>query len=672
MGLGNNASAFTNAQNLPETSASATNGGNGGANGIPLTVQGAIAQGLNMGFQYPNTQFPMSESFMQRSPAEQAQAAYAAAAMAEKRLAISSRGNEKKDSSENNSLDAGNGLPATIAPSNGTNNSYSSDKMNQVSMLMGSAAPASNFAVNPAFANVLFPGAVQGFFNPANGAVPGANVMPQNLLAQAGYGYQLPQGLGAMSLPGNASLAGSALPSAFASSVNQSQVPITSTSSPTGLMPVAAIPHKKKKVKGKPKRPLSAYNLFFKHERQRILASLTQEAEQAEESENNDAAKGDTDKDKDQESNGDDAKNIKVEDQSSSSDNKTSTEDKSSTDDKTSSDDKVSDKEKDQPEGQDEKDLAAKKKKPHGKIGFETLAKTIGQRWAKLEPDELKKYKDLAHEDMKRYKSEMEIFLTKRQDTDAQERSVQAAESQAPGNVTAGNEAKAFDQQFQMQLLQQQAAQASPWGAVMNNGMNPAQVQNYAMNPNALQSNMLMQALLVQQMKQQQQQQQQFNQQQQQQQLMMNQQSMQAQLQSQLQSDGGQDEDNSEHSSKKQKTDAQDPYQHQSFAPFGLQPGAGAMGNAAPNGMSNVSNGMYGGNFNPSMNGGDLLSNMNNMQVMMAMGNSMNNMQQQQQQQGQQNGQQQQNVNGPTAPGSASLYSSGGGGVSPSMFNMGQ
>jgi hypothetical protein len=154
-----------------------------------------------------------------------------------------------------------------------------------------------------------------------------------------------------------------------------------------------------------------------------------------------------------------------------------------------------------------------------------------------------------------------------------------------------------------------------------------------------------------------------MSQQQQQQQLMMHHQSMQAHLQSQLQNDGGQDEDNSEPSSKKQKMDVQDPYQQQSFAPFGLQAGAGAMGNGTSNGMNNVSNGMY-GNFNPSMNGGDLLANMNNMQAMMAMGNSMNN------QQGQQNGQQQQNVNGP-APGTASLYSSGGG-VSPSMFNMGQ
>ena len=512
MGLSNSASAFTNAQNQHETSAPAANGGNGnGTNGIPLTVQGAIAQGLNMGgmgFQFPNSQYPIAESFMQRSPAEQAQAAYAAAAMAEKRLAMSNRGIDKKDTSENNSLDAGSGLPATIGPSNGTSNSYTSDAMNQVNMLMGSAAPASNFAMNPAFAQMLgFPG-VQGFFNQANGATPGANGMPQNLLAQAGYGgYQLPQGLDAMGFPGNANLAGSALPSAFASIANPNQVPITSTSSPTGIMPVAPIPQKKKKEKGKPKRPLSAYNLFFKHERQRILASLSKEAEQEEESEKNDATKDDADKDKDQDSSREDDKKVKEEDQSSASDNKSSAEDK------------VSDKEKDQPpppEGQDEKDLAlaaAKKKKPHGKIGFETLAKTIGQRWAKLEADELKKYKDLANEDMKRYKSEMELFLTKKQDIDAQERINKAAESQAPGNATIGNEAKAFDQQFQMQLLQQQAAQANPWGAAMSNSMNPAQGQNFATNPSALQNSMLMQALLMQQMNQQQQQQQQQHQQ---------------------------------------------------------------------------------------------------------------------------------------------------------------
>ena len=54
-----------------------------------------------------------------------------------------------------------------------------------------------------------------------------------------------------------------------------------------------------------------------------------------------------------------------------------------------------------------------KKKVPHGKIGFENLAKIIGQRWQELDGERAAYYKSKAAEDMKRYKAEMEIFLTK-------------------------------------------------------------------------------------------------------------------------------------------------------------------------------------------------------------------------------------------------------------------
>jgi hypothetical protein len=53
------------------------------------------------------------------------------------------------------------------------------------------------------------------------------------------------------------------------------------------------------------------------------------------------------------------------------------------------------------------------KKIPHGKIGFESLAKLIGRRWQELDPAEVERYKKLADVDMKRYKEEMEKFLLK-------------------------------------------------------------------------------------------------------------------------------------------------------------------------------------------------------------------------------------------------------------------
>ena len=59
--------------------------------------------------------------------------------------------------------------------------------------------------------------------------------------------------------------------------------------------------------------------------------------------------------------------------------------------------------------------MLQKKPKPpqQGKIGFENLAKIIGQRWQKLEPDRIDHYKKLAAVDMKRYKAAMEVFLAK-------------------------------------------------------------------------------------------------------------------------------------------------------------------------------------------------------------------------------------------------------------------
>ena len=41
-----------------------------------------------------------------------------------------------------------------------------------------------------------------------------------------------------------------------------------------------------------------------------------------------------------------------------------------------------------------------RKRRPHGKIGFESLAKTIGRRWQELGKEEATYYKDKAAEDM--------------------------------------------------------------------------------------------------------------------------------------------------------------------------------------------------------------------------------------------------------------------------------
>jgi hypothetical protein len=94
----------------------------------------------------------------------------------------------------------------------------------------------------------------------------------------------------------------------------------------------------RRKPKDKPKRPLSAYNIFFKEERARIL---TENA--AMEKEQNADGGG----------------------------------------------------------------------RMRGKIGFENLAKSIGQRWQQLDKKLSKYYKAKAEEDMARYRKEMEIYNAK-------------------------------------------------------------------------------------------------------------------------------------------------------------------------------------------------------------------------------------------------------------------
>eukprot|EP01082_Thalassiosira_pseudonana_P004055 g3853.t1.1.5e174189 g3853 g3853.t1 contig13:301040-302381(-) len=137
---------------------------------------------------------------------------------------------------------------------------------------------------------------------------------------------------------------------------------------------------RRKKAKNKPKRPLSGYNLFFRDERNRILKSLPSRGGKSEE--------------------GDDSANTKEEESKEDTvKNEAADSNSNENDDNTPKD----------------YDIVGKngKKIPHGKIGFESLAKLIGRRWQELDPAEVERYKKLADVDMKRYKEEMEKFLLK-------------------------------------------------------------------------------------------------------------------------------------------------------------------------------------------------------------------------------------------------------------------
>jgi HMG (high mobility group) box len=128
----------------------------------------------------------------------------------------------------------------------------------------------------------------------------------------------------------------------------------------------------KRKPADMPRRPLSAYNLFFSEERERIL----KEIEGGVDEEDDD---GDVDNEGGPKDNKDDSK----------------------------------------PKALLRPLLPSEKKrrphrKTHGKISFQLLAQRVGQRWKALPDDRRRYYQDLAQEDMKRQKKAMEEYYQKR------------------------------------------------------------------------------------------------------------------------------------------------------------------------------------------------------------------------------------------------------------------
>ncbi len=152
----------------------------------------------------------------------------------------------------------------------------------------------------------------------------------------------------------------------------------------SGAMPDFAKSGKKarpKKPKNKPKRPLSAYNIFFKDERAKILAGIPDK-------------KGEDEDDEEDEE-----------------------ENKDKSDDDGSDEGEKGDQEGEEKTGGGKKTVGKKRKRvPHGKIGFESLAKIVGQRWKELPPEELDVYKKRAEDDMKRYRKEMEAYVQKQRE----------------------------------------------------------------------------------------------------------------------------------------------------------------------------------------------------------------------------------------------------------------
>jgi hypothetical protein len=204
-----------------------------------------------------------------------------------------------------------------------------------------------------------------------------------------------------------------------------------------------------------PRRPLSAYNFFFSEERERVLASLSdnKEEEKGEEGEtgatdtaatsteaDTDASKStkdepegegaeskEIDEKKDNPENQNDAggEDVKTEGDGGEEKNDKENEEKGEQPDApetttTATDVKVTEVKSDPNHAaaserllklRDNPDVARRPhRKTHGKIGFKDLARLIGQRWRALPEAEKERYKDMAEKDLARYKEQMHLY----------------------------------------------------------------------------------------------------------------------------------------------------------------------------------------------------------------------------------------------------------------------